>query len=65
MARQVIVGAHLERSTQVQTPWPEQQHKAVLLIGQAIDHHKERSYDEKPTNKLRQEEASWSQTTLI
>jgi hypothetical protein len=65
MARQAIVGAPQARFTQVQMPWPEQQHKAVLRIGQATDHHKERSYDEEPTRKLRQEEASRPQTTLI
>jgi hypothetical protein len=61
MARQAIVGAPQARFTQVQTLWPKQQHKAVLPIGQATDHHKERSYE----NKLRQTQATWTQTQVI
>ena len=65
MVAQAIVGAPQARFTQVQMPWPKQQHKAVLRIGQATDPNQERSYDEKPTTQLRQTQATRSQTALI
>jgi hypothetical protein len=46
MVKLDIVGAPQARFTQVQMPWPKPQHKAVLRIDQAIDHLKERSYDQ-------------------